>query len=56
MEEDVVRVGPGASTAESMFPVVEPATRLKLHITAVKGTLTEEQPLLGIESRGSHIP
>jgi hypothetical protein len=44
MEEDVVGVGQGAPTAESMSPVVESATRLKLHITAVKGTLTGEQP------------
>jgi transposase InsO family protein len=40
-----VRAKHGASTSESVPPTVEPAPRLRIHLTAVKGSLTGERPL-----------
>jgi len=43
LENDVVGVTQGTPT--SISPTVEPAARLKIHLAAVKGSLTEERPL-----------
>jgi transposase InsO family protein len=46
LEEDVVRVRQGTpGTSEAMSPAMEPAARLRLHLTAMKGSPTGERPL-----------